>query len=432
VELHQQSPVADLVPRAAFRPRGWLRAAPFLVALGFVVLQIMAMPAVRMTNDGYRYGRTALQILGESRSQAQHEALVAICADRGATLDRANAVNPVTSTRRDPAAVAAECVAEMPNGLTPNSPRYEAIFDARVGYPLLAAPFVAAVGVKAGLYAASVLCTAVGGLLAYALLRSAGATRRIATLGQVGYAVSPIAFWGAYPLAEGPTMAATMAALLGAWWLLRERRWQGIAVLLTSLAVLVPVRYSSMVTVAVVLAVAGVVALLVSRSSRHAGTYLLIGLSLAAVVAAGAVAHALNWPGVAESLQDTFTLHFTLPDVADPWARLLQLDVNYWSQWLQEQFRAPLLLLLVAAGVWGAFRSSAVLGMLVTAVAATGPLTVVAHPIAAESERLMQAVWIAPVIGLPLLLSRLLSRREHPTAQEALPPASPSMNSHVV
>jgi hypothetical protein len=217
-----------------------------------------------------------------------------------------------------------------------------------------------------------------------------------------------------------------MAALLGAWWLARDRRWPGVAVLAASLAVLVPVRYSSMATVAVALAVAGVVALAVSRSSRHVGTYLLIGVNLAAVVAAGIVAHALKWPGVNETLQDTFTNHFTQPDVADPWSRLLRLDVHFWHQWLQTQFRAPWLLLLVAVGVWGAFRAGPVFGTLVTAVAATGPLTVFAHPVLREHERLMEALWIAPVLGVPLLLMWRFDRTDQASTGEEAPLVSSS------
>jgi len=81
----------------------------------------------------------------------------------------------------------------------------------------------------------------------------------------------------------------------------------------------------------------------------------MIAVTTAWAVAAAAGAKALRFPGVSETLQDTFTQYFTRPDVADPWRRLVELNLNYWTRWVQEQARAPWLLLVLAAAVWALF-----------------------------------------------------------------------------
>jgi hypothetical protein len=393
---------------------------PWLVALCFLALQFVAAPAVMMTNDSYRYARSTLQILGDTRQEAQDKALAALCADTTARAQRARKLDPARFREPLPSDHTAKCIARFPNGLTPNMPRYEAIFDARLGYPVLAAPLTKLLGVKEGLHLTSVLFTALGGVLAYMLLRSAGVPGRFAALGQMIYYVTPIGFRGSYPLTEGPTMALTMAALLGAWWMMQRRTWPGAALLVTSLVIGFFVRYPSLLMVAGALSLSGLIALWRSHRARHTGTYLMIATNVAWAVGAAASAHALRWPGLSETLQDTFTHYFTLPDVGDPWRRLARLNVNFWTQWVQDELRAPWLLLIVGISVWALFRRSLTLAVMVTAVAATGPATFAAHPVWFEEQRLMMALWLAPVVGLPILLSRTAVRADStPPAEES-------------
>ena len=396
---------------------------PLWVALGFVALQVLASPGTMMSNDSYRYARSSLQILGDSREVATQKATRAWCEDQAIKADRERRIDALRFRGGPQPGLVEECVARWPTGIGPLTARYDAIFDSRIGYPLLAAPFVAVLGISDGLWVSSMLCTAVGGWLAYLLLRSAGLRRRFAVAGQVLYYVTPIGLWGSYALAEGPTLTLTMGALLGTWWMVQRRLWPGLALLAGSLLLGFVVKFSSLLLVAAALAAAATIVLWRDRATRGRGTYLLIAVNVAWVVAASALAAAWRWPGVSESLQDTFTRRFYRPDVPDPWQRLLELNVNYWIQWVQTQARAPVLVVALVVAAWALFRRNATLGWLVTAVALTGPATVAAHPFLGQEERLMVAVWILPVVGLPMLLAGLADRAGDRVADRAGDPA---------
>ena len=396
---------------------------PLLIMFGFVALQLLASPGTLMTNDGYRYARSALELLGDSRPVATDRATRAWCEDQALKETRKIEIDALTFREGPPPGLVEECVAKWPDGIGPNAPRYEAIFDARIGYPLLAAPFVAVLGISDGLWAASMLCTAVGGWLAYLLLRSAGLSRRFAAVGQILYYVTPIGLWGSYGLAEGPTLMLMMGALLGTWWILQRRLWAGLALLTGSLLVGFLVKFSSLLLVAAALAAAAMVVLWRNAAARRRGTYLMVAVNVTWIVAASALAAAWRWPGVAESLQDTFTRRFYRPDVSDPWSRLFELNVNYWIQWVQNQARAPVLVLAMVAAAWALFRRNVALGWLVTAVALTGPVTVAAHPFVSQEQRLMTPAWILPVVGLPMLLAGIAERARRPDDETAPAPA---------
>lgn len=381
---------------------------PLLVALAWVGLWAVALrPAVGPTNDGYRYARIALELLGESPADAQRDALSAYCGKLSRWEARRASVNPLTMydspqiTQRSQA-----CVAKYPDGLTPNKPRYEAIFSDRVGYPALTTPLVAILGVNAGLTVTSVLCTAIGGLLIVRLLREIGVPQHLAVAGQIAYYGSPIGYWGAYPLTEGPAMALTVAALLGAVWLLRRRTAAGVSLLLGALAAGALIRFSTFLLVAAGLAAAGLLLLATSRRHRHVGTGLVVGVGSVTTVGILTGAKLLGLSGAGETLQDKWTDHFTRPDVADPWQRLVDLNITYWSQWLQQELRSPWLLLGLAFGAWALLRHDRALGWLTLAVASTGLATQIAHPVVSQGDRLHIALWLVPVVGIPLLLAR--------------------------
>ncbi|GAA0803128.1 hypothetical protein Sya03_02750 [Spirilliplanes yamanashiensis] len=394
---------------------------PALVALAFFLLQLVAGTGTFMTNDSYRYGRITLQILGDSRAEAQEKSLQAFCAGRAGLEERVWSVDLRQFDETVPPDTAQKCLdeAKAEGNLPPTSPRYEAIFDMRPGYPLLAAPLTALFGVAQGLYLTSALCTLLGGLLAFLLLRAAGLPWRYALLGQVAYYVTPFGLVGNYPLSEGPTFALVMGTLLGSWWMVRRRLALGATVLVASMALGFATRYSSFLLTAGALAAAGVIALL-RRDARHRGTYLMIAVNAACAAAAVAVSVALRLPGMNESLQDKWTAHFVEPDVTDVWAPLVDLNVNYWTVWAQEQARAPYLLVLAAAGLWALFRHDRTLGWMVTGVAATGPATILAHPILNQDLRLMAPLWFTVVLGVPILVHRLATRT---TAEPAADPA---------
>ncbi|GIJ33121.1 hypothetical protein [Micromonospora sediminimaris] len=391
--------------------RRWL---PLLVALAWVGLWVVALrPAVGPANDAYRYASATLELLGETPADAQQAALAAYCRDQARSDARRAAVNPLTIDKPPRMAQRVrDCIAKYPDGLTPNKPRYEAIFGDRPGYPILAAPLVAVLGVNAGLSVTSVLCTAIGGLIVARLLRELGAPVHLAVAGQVAYYGSPIGWWGSYPLTEGPVMALTVAALLGAWWLTRRRIMAGTVLLVGAVAVGATMRHSTFLLVAAGLTAAALLAAATSRQHRHAGTFLLAGVGAAAATGIAVTAKVLNLAGAGETLQDKFTDHFTRPDVADPWRRLVDLNVNFWPQWLQQELRAPWLLAGLALGAWALMRRDRALAWVTLAVAGTGLATQVAHPVTGQGDRLYIAMWLVPVVGVPLLLA---SRRDAPT-----------------
>ncbi|MEV5321621.1 hypothetical protein AB0K92_28920 [Streptomyces sp. NPDC052687] len=384
------------------------RLLPALVAAAFVLLHVVGYPATRFSNDSYRYARQAYEFLGDSPREATRKAVAAYCADTARLVERNRRLHQLQF--REPgreAAYAARCEREYARGLEPTDPRYEEIFHARPGYPLLAAPFVALLGAKAGLTLVALACVTLAGYLVFRLLRALRAPPAAALLGQILCYVTPLASWGGRPLAEGPTIALMTTLLLASVWLLRNRVLPGAVLFTGALVCGLAVRYSSFLVVALFLTAAAVSSLLFVRSVRHRGGRWLAGLSAGGALAAVALSKALGLPGTTDSLQDTFTLHWTRPEIADPWQALVRLNLNYWEQWLQKEALAPMLLFLLAAGVWGVWQRSVPVALCVVAMGATGFATAAAHPLAVELDRLYVAVWLIPVIGVPLALARL-------------------------
>jgi hypothetical protein len=377
------------------------RRLPVAVAVGFLVLQAWAAPAVMPSNDTYRYARTTLRVLGESAPAAQAGALRAYCAENAAWLARDQGGESV-----------ADCVRTSPHGLAPTSPRYDAVFASRIGFPIMAAPLVGVLGVNRALKATSVLLTALGGLIAYLILRLLGLRRGRAGLGQGLYYAGPIGWWGAYGLTDGPAVAISMVTLLGVVLLLRHRYRLGGALFAGSLAVGCFVRYPNFVFVALAVLAAAAVG---GRGDpeRRRPRLVLVALSAVGLAGIAATAYALHWPGAAESLQDTFTGHFTRPDVTDPWLRLAGLNLRYWWRWTREQVRSPWLVASAAIGAVTLVRRHRTFGRIAVAVALTGFLNQAAHPLASQGDRLLIEVWVAAVLGLPLLAAGVAQVGRH-------------------
>ncbi|MEV8554137.1 hypothetical protein AB0L04_30530 [Streptomyces glaucescens] len=419
-------PPGSGLPRGE-RRRRLPRALPAILAAAFVLLHVFGYPATRFSNDSYRYARQAHEFLGDPPSDATRKAVAAYCADTARLVHRNRMLDQLRY--REPgreAAYAARCERKYAHGLEPTDPRYERIFRTRPGYPFVAAPFVALLGAKAGLTLVALLCTALAGYLVLLLLRTLRAPPPAPLLGQALCYVTPLASWGGRPLAEGPALALTTALLLAAVWLLHGRVRPGAALFTGALAGGLAVRYSTFLLVALFLAAAAAAALLLVRRARHRGTWWLAGLSAGGTLATLVGGELLDLPGTTDSLQDTFTLHWTRPEIADPWQALLRLNHHYWWQWLQKEALAPLLPFLLAVGAWGVWRRSVPVALCVIAVGATGFATAAAHPLAVELDRLYVTVWLVPVIGVPLALTRLwhpLRERPAPGAGRAAPAA---------
>jgi hypothetical protein len=370
------------------------------VGLLYLCVQAALAPAAIVYPDTARYAEMALTYDGMSPVAARQAAVDLQCADVAEQLARADAVRPVPQ-HPDVAAAESSCRSSQADHLIPTgSPRYQAMFDARPGYPMLVAPLIPLLGLKAALWAVPVAATLLAGMLVWVLLRRLGATPAAAAAGQALLYVLPTGWWGSQMLTEGPVLLGVTAAALGAVLCLAGRHGSGSIVLLAGLAVTGLVKYST----ATLVAAAVVAAVLVGgwRDTNRRGT-------LTAATIAAAVGGLLWWmtqthrlPGSNETLQDMLTSHFAAPDVTDPIRMLIDTDVHYWTAWLT---LAPMNLALIAGAavacyvLWRVWRPAM---WIVGAVALVGLAVAAAHPDPFEADRLYSLLWLLPVVGLPL------------------------------
>ena len=398
-------------------------AGALLIAALFTVIQAVDYRQNTPSNDTYQYAKQTLRFLGETPHASVHDAVVMYCQDSGNAAVTADTLDKATNASQTVYTSAYEaCLQTYRDGLTPSSPRYLAIFTSRPGYPLLAAPIAAVFGLRFGLWAAAMLCTVLGGLLVLLLLRSIGCSRLVALGGEALFLAAPTGYWGSRMLTDGPSLATALVTLLGAVWLVRQRRMRTALVLLgVGLVTGFVVRYSSEQLEALTLAVAALVCLWRIPSARHREMKLLALVSGVGFVVSEALSTVLGWPGLSASLQDTFTKHFVRPDVSDPVGRLVRLDLHFWGQYPVSEPTA----LLTAVGLVTLavllIRRDPVYGILVVAVALTGLGAVVAHPIASQSDRLMMPVWLLLVLGVPRLLVRAVPPPSAPDPSESRP-----------
>jgi hypothetical protein len=398
-------------------------AGALLIAAVFTVIQAVDYRQDVPSNDTYQYAKQTLRILGDSPQQAVHEAVVMYCQDSGNAASTADTLDSAASSGGASYTSAYDaCLHTYRDGLTPSSPRYLAIFTSRPGYPLLAAPMAAVFGLRFGLWAAAMLCTLLASALVILLLRAAGCAGPIALAGQGLYLAAPTGYWGSRMLTDGPSLAATLLTLVGAWWLVQHRTKAGLWLLGAGLVTGFVVRYSSEQMVALVLALAALVCLGWVPGARHRDLKLLAAAAGAGFAISELVSTLLGWPGVSESLQDTFTKHFIRPDVSDPVGRLIRLDLHFWGYFPVSEPTALLLAAGLAALAALLIRRNRAYGILVVAIAATGVAAVAAHPIASQSDRLMAPVWLLLVLGLPPLLQR---RGAEPGPEPAKEPSEP-------
>jgi hypothetical protein len=402
-------------------------ASVFLIAAVFTVLQAIDYRKDTPSNDTYQYAKQTLRVLGDTQAQAVHDATVMYCQDSGTSAATGDALTSGGgSAGTDYASAFDACLHVYRNGLTPTAPRYLAIFTSRPGYPLLAAPIAAVFGLRFGLWAAALLCTLLASLLVIALLREAGCGWRAALGGQALLLAAPSGYWGSRMLTDGPSLATTLLALLGAVWMAKGRIRPGAGVLAAGLVTGFLVRYSSEQLAALLLALGALISLRWVRGARTPGVKALALAAGAGFVLSELASALLGWPGLTESMQDTFTKHFLRPDVPDPVQRLIQLDLHFWGYYPVSEPTALLAVVGLIALAVALVRRDAVYGLLVVAAAATGVGAVVAHPLASQADRLMMPVWLVLALGLPLLLDRTgASAPAIPGAREPQEPPEP-------
>jgi hypothetical protein len=294
------------------------------------------------------------------------------------------------------------------------SHRYEDIFLSRPAVAIFYAPGVAAFGPRMGMWLTTLAWTLLGGMLVFLLLRVIGSSIGAALLGQVLFLILPIRYWTMAPLAEGMTLTLVVLCLLGVAYVMTHRTRRGLILLAAGFGVGLFVKYSQFLLLALALAgTAAIAALVARRAGRPVRLLLLVaGVSVLAAVAQIAVAKMLAWPGGAESMQDLATKHFREADVTGPVTRWLRTNAHFWTWWIAEQFRAPLMIVTWATAAWAVMRSRTVIGFAVFATVLAGLGNQIGHPDASQADRLYLTVWLLVVCGLPLLIDNLMSRQD--------------------
>jgi hypothetical protein len=124
-------------------------------------------------------------------------------------------------------------------------------------------------------------------------------------------------------------------------------------------------------------------------------------------------------------MQDLSTRHFREPDVADPVFRWMKTNLHFWTWWIAEQLRAPLMILSWAVAAWGVLRSRSVIGFALFATVLAGLGNQIGHPDASQADRLYLVAWLLVVCGLPLI-------SDHLTCRQPTTPANPSAKASTV
>ncbi|NEB74640.1 hypothetical protein G3I40_05250 [Streptomyces sp. SID14478] len=406
--------------------------AALLVPVIYLLLQVAGGTPPTPWTDTVRYARAAEQHAGVERADAQAAAVRYFCANTGRADGRAAELRQLPP---DVAAVAAAseaaCLRQYGHrpDVTTDDARYQSIFTTRWAYPWTLVPFVTTLGITDGLRLHALLTTLGCAVLAYGLLRSAGLSRQAAMAGQVALLASPLGWWSLQPLTEGLSLACTLAALWGALGLLssKRRRLPYAALLSGSLLACFLLRYSTSLLLSGALAAAGaaIAGAVHMRRPTHAarsGALWVTTVSGSALCAGAGAVVLLGLPTSEVTLQDTFTAHFRLPLVADPWSRLWDLNAAYWPQWWSAQVTHPYLPALAAIACWALWHRARALCVLCAVTALVGVAQVAAHPLQSEAERLGVLMWLPIALGLPFMPSAW-ARRGNATPASPLPPA---------
>lgn len=342
-------------------------------------------------NDTYRYVMTVERILGRDAADAQAIALRWYCVDAART---------GTGT-----ADAGDCVRSWTKlgGLAPNAPRYNEIFATRPGYPLLVAPFAAVFGLGAGLAVVAWLVTLAAGWLCLLLARLSG----LGVAGSLGAMVAlyclPTFFWLQQYLTEGLMLVCTLVVLIGTVLVLRGRIVAGVVVCSLGYLAGLLIRYSSFSLLAACLAVCLLLLAATGPETFPTGCWRTIRLAAyhgGAFVILSMIPWLLGWPGLRDSLTDTFSDHFTTPAPADLYGRWFTLMGRYLDGVGRLYGGDPVLPLLVLGSVVLLWRHARELGAVVTAAALTGIGTALAHPVSSQGTRLYVQVFLVGVFGV--------------------------------
>lgn len=413
----------SITPRDRQRPGRAVAAVFVVMALLYLMVQLGAGPK-KVHNDTYDYARITYGLLGKSSSSAKDAAVRMLCRDAAHRAEITRSMDPLLMTEPGAGATTQRrCIEDTDTVLAHRSPRYDAIFDARPGYPWVASLFARLLGVHLALWAASLVFTIASAAVVLLILARLGLSPGACLAGAALFLTLPTGAVSTEMLSEGAMLWGTLVVLLGSVALLQTRVRTGLLLASAGYAALFAIKSSQGLLLAVLETAAAVATFCWVTEARHRGVKWLATASACAAVSIASLTALMGAPGANESVQDTFTGHFQNPDVTDPWARLVTLNLHYWPVWLREQTTQPLFVisLCVAVGAMVVWRRRDAL--VVTAAALTGLATAASHPLATQVDRLMAPLWLLVVLGLPVAMHGITRRAPHPPS-DGLPATS--------
>lgn len=375
------------------------------LALLFILAVMLMGPGV-VWGDTVQYIRIADQLQGIPSDQAWLHAFTEFCKNPSVPY-KGTLENCITKTVAGRGPVI---------GWVDRNPQYQAIFTPRVGFPLLSIPFMRLLGEREGMWLVAVAGTAIAGLLMARLARMAGLNLVPSLLVQAAFYALPASIpHGVALLAEGPTLASALVMAIGMAHVLRGSRGRGTALLVLGLGLVFFFKYSSAVLLCLSFLLVCVGLLIFKTYRRYSQIRLGIVIATVLIVTSLAVNGLFGFPGLNESLQDTFTDHFRHPPVDDPFSLLIVLEGDFLWRFVMDLPANAAYLLVFVVGVWGYVRAMREkllppAGWAGVALSLYGILSVVGHPVYTQAERLGSSLWVGVAIGIGLLARSVTDR----------------------
>jgi hypothetical protein len=261
-------------------------------------------------------------------------------------------------------------------------------------------PFVSLLGLRAGTTTAAVVVFCCVGWVMYLLLRELALRRLPAVIGVGALLALPSGYTASRVQADGTALALSLLVALGVARIWNGRR-SGWAVAGSAFLALYLTKSASGAALSIgLLAAACVLALTCRDRARRALAVaaMAVGLLLAWTLAG----RVLGWPRLIDTVQDTATLHFTRPDIADPLWYLARRALGLWHVQVDHTLRNPWPVLPLVLGAFLVTRRRP-LGWVTVSVAVTGVIVVTAHPLPSQFPRLIAPVWVVAAAGAAAL-----------------------------
>ncbi|NUR59724.1 MAG: hypothetical protein HOV87_13805 [Catenulispora sp.] len=353
------------------------------------VLMLWAGPVQgvgRAETDTVHYTQRAYQFAGYDDATATAKAVQFVCDDE----------TDYTDLPRDACERNTHGVLGFPH-------QYQAIFQARPGFPALMSLFIRAFGDQ-GISLSVLFLQIVTGVLLVLAARALGLPGLWPLAAEAAYFLLPSGVVSTRVLSEAASAPGLVALLYAVVLIVQDRRRRlaaGVAV--AAFAWLFAVRAADAVLAAgfLLLVAAGAYAVRKSRKPWAGRLAAISGASLAVMVAISAL---LAWPTVNQGVTDIMTDHFTQPVTDDMYIRFLHAEFRFWRAFLPLISGGAYLVVLAGLGLWGVVRwMRGWAAATFLAVAAVGAASLALHP--GDWTRMLAPMWIVVAVGLPMLLA---------------------------